>query len=150
MPAPGTDHPNTVNTGSLDIAYILFLIAGVMIVLGFSLIAADPKAAVLVGFWMVPLFPVMLVGIVMGLCHWRHRPLFWLALLSALVAIVAVITDKPGYDTNITLIAWGAAMVILPVWWLARGRRRYKEKLSLPEQAASLGTPSTSDRDAGG
>ena len=138
MPAPRAPRLTTLNR-----AYTFFLIAGIGFVLAFSLIAQNRDNLILIGFFMFPIGLLVIAGliaaVVMGLRHWRHRPLLLLAVSSLFVVPIGAIGPAGDPAVNFTMIAWGAFMVIVPAWWFAKGRRNYLEKLSPLDQGAPPG-----------
>lgn len=131
---------------TLDRAHTCFLVAGGVSVVAFTSIIINLDNAILWGFWMVYLFPVVLglfYGIAIGLLQWPHRPLLFLALWTGLFIAVGVIYDK--YDVpEIAGLVWGIVIVIVPVWWFASGRGRYKEALG--DSAAGMDNPMKNGR----
>jgi hypothetical protein len=130
--------PRNRTVQALDLTYKLFLIAGLVTLTIFLVIALDPKNAAGWGMLLGPSaglagIVALLVGIVRGLWCWHHRPLLFLALSPILVLIGASISDHLG---DITLVMCGAAMVLVPLWWFAKGKRRYEGNLLLAEQNA--------------
>lgn len=102
----------------------------------FSVIALDPKNA---EGWGMALGPVvglgglvaLFCGIVRGFWCRHHRPLLLLALSPIVVVIGGFIGDTTG---NITLVVWAVAMIVVPLWWFAKGKRHYQDSLSVLER----------------
>jgi hypothetical protein len=123
---------------TLDLTYKLFLIAGSVTLLIFSVIALDPKNAEGWGMLLGPTvgllgIAALLGGIVRGFWCWRHRPLLILALSPIPVVIAGSISETVG---NVTLAMWAVMLIIVPASWFAKGKRRYRENLALADQVA--------------
>jgi hypothetical protein len=141
MPVTGN-----LSRGELDTTYMLFLIVDGVFLLIALITTLDPKNSEGWGMLLGPTvgvagFVVLIVAIFRSISRRLHRPLLLLAVSPILVIIVSVASvalgvDDPGNGRILTFFSYVLAcivfvcmalMVLVPVWWFARGRRRYQE-----------------------
>jgi hypothetical protein len=120
----------------LDFTYNLFLFADAVA----ALLFANDLWGIMMGSTLgVAGLGALIVAILRGFWCWRHRPLLLLSLcpmvIAAAVAFGIWADGFTGKGTRVRAISdiacvaipvvFAATMIIVPVWWVAKGRRSY-------------------------
>jgi hypothetical protein len=127
----------------LDLAYGCFAYIGLFIMAGVALVtlaSKENREGYAMGLGGLPalLLPIALVAAIILSARLRHqRSLAALGMSTlSLVAltVVAVVSNcceegAAEYASYAVIVSWGATSVLVPAWWFAVGRRRYRESL---------------------
>jgi len=128
---------------ALNSAYGCFLFVGIVNLVSSSLFAINKYLAFYLIIPWCLMIAVLLVGIGLALRHRHHEPLMWLAVSTVLGIIAGVIvcsaeTLGTAILALVISVLWSALMVIIPMQWFIKGRRRYLEKLAPAHHSAPL------------
>jgi hypothetical protein len=129
-------------------AYIgLFIMGGVVLV---TLASAENREGYAMGLGGLPalLLPIALVAAIILSARLRHQrslavlglsTLFLVGLTAAGAVSNCCEEGASEYASYVVVALWGTASILVPAWWFAVGRRRYRESLGGNPQSRQNG-----------